>query len=396
VARSRPVMYNRAMKGVRSFRSRLMTVGIRSLKSPLASQVALGSSAAAISLAAASGCTLAEDLEGESRPAWDGTLGSHTKSHRYTIIAAKGQEALAKRLLASDPARFEYHETKWAKFPDGTDNIVVGGFTPDNRVARRNVLFLANFDSNDSTLSQYYTLLMLCESFPRSLTVVLPFYPTATMERLTMEGTVATANCTAKMLSNLPTCGAPVRVMCYDLHTLQNRFFFGNNALATLHSAFPLMIQKIKADKSINAIAFPDEGAEKRYRYLFESAMPEMDFIVCSKKRDPDDPAKRTIVVADGDPQGKNVLVIDDMLQTGGTLTACAKMLKQQGVARMTAFCTHAILPLNAKERFLTGDRKDVFDEIFVTNSFPSTTDTLPEDSVFTVLDLTSQISADL
>jgi hypothetical protein len=56
----------------------------------------------------------------------------------------------------------------------------------------------------------------------------------------------ATANTTAKMLSNLPSVGEPVRVMVYDLHTLQNRFYFCNHAVATLHSTFPLIIDVIR------------------------------------------------------------------------------------------------------------------------------------------------------
>jgi len=208
----------------------------------------------------------------------------------------------------SDTDRFCYHPTSWSKFPDGTDNIKIGGFAPQNQISRKNILFLANFDSNDATLSQYHALVMLCESFPSSMTVVLPFYPTATMERVTEEGVVATANATAKLLSNLPNCGPPIRVMCYDLHTLQNRFYFSGNALASLHSAFPLMIRKIRENGTINAIAFPDDGAEKRYRYLFEKEFPEMEYILCGKKRDPNDPSKRTIVVKEGDPKDKRSL----------------------------------------------------------------------------------------
>ena len=60
-------------------------------------------------------------------------------------------------------------------------------------------------------------------------------------------------------------CGWQVRVMVYDLHTLQNRFYLSGNALATLHTAIPLLISYLKSPESkINYIAFPDEGACKR------------------------------------------------------------------------------------------------------------------------------------
>ena len=61
------------------------------------------------------------------------------------------------------------------------------------------------------------------QSFIESLTVVLPYSPVGTMERVTEEGTVATASTYAHLFSSLPNCGKPTRLMVYDLHTLQNR-----------------------------------------------------------------------------------------------------------------------------------------------------------------------------
>ena len=184
--------------------------------------------------------------------------------------------------------------------------------------------------------------------------------------------------------------------MIYDLHTLQNRFYFGGNANATLHSAFPLMIEKIKTDKSINCVAFPDDGAQKRYQHLFQKYLPEIDFIVCGKKRDADDPSIRKIVINDGDAKGKNILIVDDMFQSGGTMTVCAKKLIQEGAISVSGFCTHAILPRNAQERFISGDRSGVFKKLFVTNTFPTTTDQLPSGGVFEVLDISEQVLKDL
>jgi hypothetical protein len=69
----------------------------------------------------------------------------------------------------------------------------------------------------------------LAESFIESLTVVLPFYPTATMERVVSEGTVATASTLARLFNSLPSCGRPTCLLIYDVHTLQNRFYLSNH-----------------------------------------------------------------------------------------------------------------------------------------------------------------------
>jgi hypothetical protein len=128
-------------------------------------------------------------------------------------------------VLQKYPDRFSFHATKWGKFPDGTDNIEVGGFSPHNLISGEHVLFLANFHNNDITLSQFQVMICLLQSFLESLTVVLPYSPVGTMERVVNEGQVATAATYAHMFSSLPNCGRPTRLMVYDLHTLQNRFY---------------------------------------------------------------------------------------------------------------------------------------------------------------------------
>jgi hypothetical protein len=144
---------------------------------------------------------------------------------RYQIISVEACEPLAQRIAEAHPDRFTFHKTEWGKFPDGTDNIEVGGFTPVNLISGEHVLFLASFHNNDVTLSQFQVMICLLQSFIESLTVVLPYSPVGTMERVVREGTVATAATYAHMFSSLPNCGRPTRLMVYDLHTLQNRFY---------------------------------------------------------------------------------------------------------------------------------------------------------------------------
>lgn len=205
---------------------------------------------------------------------------------RYQIIAAEPCDPLARRIedvrlkswwwywnhsehlslfictvlwTQKYPDRFTYHPTNWDKFPDGTDNIEIGGFSPRNLISGEHVLFLASFHNNDITLSQFQVMICLLQSFIESLTVVLPYSPVGkssswryhlscsyepasihlkvyisvysvhfcpgTMERVISEGQVATAATYAHMFSSLPNCGKPTRLMVYDLHTLQNRFY---------------------------------------------------------------------------------------------------------------------------------------------------------------------------
>jgi ribose-phosphate pyrophosphokinase len=312
------------------------------------------------------------------------------ESVKYQIIAAEATAPLARRIEDAHPDRFFFHETKWDKFPDGTDNIEIGGFYPENLLSGEHVLFLANFHDNDVTLSQFQVMICLLQSFVKSLTVVLPYSPVGTMERVVREGQVATAATYAHMFSSLPNCGRPTRLMVYDLHTLQNRFYLHGNAVASLQSAIPLLKRRMK-DSKINCIAFPDDGAAKRFATFFE----DMDIIVCGKTRGEGD--TRTVVIQDGDADGRHIVIVDDLVQTGGTLYESGRVLKEAGAASVTAFVTHAVFPKESWRRFNVGGDRNCFDKFWVTNSIPTVTSDLPvEDGVFEVLDLMDLIIYDL
>ena len=108
---------------------------------------------------------------------------------------------------------------------------------------------------------------MILQSFVRSPTVVLPFYPTGTMERVVYEGEIATANTLGQFFSCLPSCGKPTRLMVYDLHTLQNRFYLSNHTICNTLTTFPCMLAELmKKGSTVDCIAFPDDGANKRVR----------------------------------------------------------------------------------------------------------------------------------
>jgi len=121
-----------------------------------------------------------------------------------------------------------------------------------------------------------------------------------------------------------------------------------------------------------------------------------MPLITCGKTRDPLDPAKRTVIIQDGDATGKNIVIVDDLVQSGGTLFECGKRLIADGASSVSAFVTHAVFPNQAHERFMKGGDFEVFRKFYVTDSRPNTTNNLPKDDVFEVLELLPQIMKDI
>ena len=93
----------------------------------------------------------------------------------------------------------------------------------------------------------------------------------------------------------------------------------------------------------------------------------------------------------------KNIVIVDDLVQTGGTLFECGKVLKSAGASSVNAFCAHGVFPNRSWERFNKGGDRECFDKFWVTNSIPTVTNELPvEEGIFEVLDLTEAIVKDL
>ncbi|CAN0427646.1 unnamed protein product, partial [Scytosiphon promiscuus] len=96
-----------------------------------------------------------------------------------------------------------------------------------------------------------------------------------------------------------------------------------------------------------SCIAFPDDGAAKRFAHMFEGL--GFHTVICGKIRDGE---TRSITIQDGDPAGKNIIIVDDLVQTGGTLYECGLALKAAGASSVQAFVAHGVFPKEAWKRF--------------------------------------------
>eukprot|EP00039_Didymoeca_costata_P020586 m.341796 g.341796 ORF g.341796 m.341796 type:complete len:321 (-) comp20510_c0_seq1:73-1035(-) len=316
---------------------------------------------------------------------------------KYVVIAADPWHEFAKRMEEENPEKFSYYPTRWGKFKDSQmDDIEIGGYTPENKIMNSHILFLASFHNNDAILSQFQVLVVLCESFVSSITLFMPYYPVGTMERVLREGQVATANTIARMISTLPGVGRPLRVMIYDVHTLQNRFYFFGHAIASLHSAIPLVRKKfnLNADtmdkRAFDAVAFPDEGASKRFGTMF----PGLPLVICGKTRKG---SERIVTVHEGDPNGKDILIVDDLVRSGGTLNKAAQAMLDKGAKSVSAYVTHCGGATKDLKSFLSGgSRSGVLKKLYVSNSVPTALTDIPEGDTIEVIDLFPQLILDL
>ena len=200
------------------------------------------------------------------------------------------------------------------------------------------------------------------------------------MERVTDYGEVATAKTLARLLSSIPIgVHGPVQVCICDIHTLQNHFYFGDNIMVRLETCTGLIKEEMRRMKHLS-VAFPDEGASKRYSRIFHR-YPQ---IICTKIRDGN---QRRVHLKEGDVEGRNVIIINDLVQTGGTLAECAKVLKEKGCNQVSCFVTHSVFPKDSWKRFCkNGKNQGLFDTFYVTDTIPDITNQLKDHPPFKVL----------
>jgi len=162
-------------------------------------------------------------------------------------------------------------KVRWSTFDDGFPNLYVEDAT---KLRNKNVAFLASFHNPAVIFQQLSVIYALPRMFVATFTLILPFFPTGTSERIEDEGEVATAATMARVLSSIPPSrGGPTSLVIYDIHALQERFYFGDNVLPYFQSAIPILKQKLlnHPDRDIITIAYPDEGAWKRFHKQFQA-----------------------------------------------------------------------------------------------------------------------------
>ncbi|MCE5165929.1 ribose phosphate diphosphokinase subunit prs4, partial [Datura stramonium] len=123
------------------------------------------------------------------------------------------------RKIASESDSILLHSINWRSFADGFPNLFINNA---HDIRGQHVAFLASFSSPGVIFEQLSVIFALPRLFVASFTLVLPFFPTGTFERMEEEGDVATAFTMARIISNIPISrGGPTSLVIYDIHALQ-------------------------------------------------------------------------------------------------------------------------------------------------------------------------------
>ena len=205
-------------------------------------------------------------------------------------------------------------------------------------------------------------LLIMIDALKRAssnrITAVLPYYGYARQDRKVSPR----APITAKLVADLITAAGANRVLTVDLHAGQIQGFF-NIPVDHLFAA-PVLLEHIRTrfrDRLV--IVSPDAGGVERARAFGKRLKAGLAII--DKRRDSPNVAKFMNII--GEVEDLQAILLDDMVDTAGTLVEAASALASKGAARVVACCTHAVLSGSAVERL----DKSIIEEIAITNTIP-------------------------
>jgi ribose-phosphate pyrophosphokinase len=192
----------------------------------------------------------------------------------------------------------------------------------------------------------------------RHITAVMPYYGWARQDRKDKPRVPIAAKLIAKMLE---TAGA-TRIITMDLHADQIQGFF-EKPVDHLFASTVFLPYLRSLELENLTIASPDMGGSKR-AYAYSKAM-ESDVVICYKQRAKANTISHMELI--GNVEGRNVVLVDDMVDTAGTLTKAADVMMERGALSVRAICTHPVLSGEAYERI----ENSKLLELIVTDSIP-------------------------
>ena len=268
------------------------------------------------------------------------------------IFACTQSQALAEKIAKSFGAPIGKVIT--SKYSDGE-------FQPSFEESVRGSRVFIVGSTNPSSENLMEMLLMLDaakRASARHITAVMPYFGWARQDRKDKPRVPIAAKLVAKMLE---VAGA-TRIITMDLHADQIQGFFEKPVGHLFAST--LFLPYLKSLNLENlTIASPDMGGSKR-AYAYSKAL-ESDVVICYKQREKANIISHMELI--GEVTGKNVVLVDDMVDTAGTLTKAADLMMERGALSVRAITTHAILSGNAYERI----ENSKLAELIVTDSIP-------------------------
>ncbi|WP_280637203.1 ribose-phosphate pyrophosphokinase [Helicobacter pylori] len=279
--------------------------------------------------------------------------GFKTKMRGFKIFSGSAHPAFSKEV--SKHLGIPLSKAVIGKFSDGEINIQI------SESVRGKDIFIVQptcVPVNDNLMELLVMVDALRRSSANSITAVLPYFGYARQDRKA----APRVPITAKMVANLMQEVGIERIITMDLHAGQIQGFF-DVPVDNLYGS--IVFRDYIRSKALKnpVIASPDVGGVTRARY-FANQMG-LDLIIVDKRREKANESEVMNII--GSAKERDVILVDDMIDTAGTICKAALALKEQGATSVMALGTHAVLSGNAIKRI----KESALDEVVVTNSIP-------------------------
>jgi ribose-phosphate pyrophosphokinase len=275
---------------------------------------------------------------------------------KFTVIGGGASKDLARRLARR--LRAVYIETETKIFPDGESKITL------QKIPKKSVILVvqSTYPPVDTNMLQSLSIISQVRKISSRTYAIIPYMGYARQDKQFLSGEVITMSVVAKMLQS---AGAK-KVIVVDIHsnTALNHFNIPTENI----SAIPELAKYFKKLNLKNPLVVsPDAGGSSRSKKF--ASLLKSDFIVLKKHRDRKT-GRVSIQTTKADVQGKDLIIVDDMISTGGSVIKAAQFLKKQKCKRVFVACTHGLLVGDAEKKI----RKAGVSRIISTNTIPGNT----------------------
>ena len=276
---------------------------------------------------------------------------------KFTVIGGNASQDLAKRLARKLKAT--YINTELRAFPDGENKITLSAKPKKNRI----IVVQSAYPPVDSNLIQCLSLISKAKQFSSNVIAVVPYMGYARQDREFLPREVVSMQVIAKLFK---AAGA-TKLIVVDIHSLIGLKHFKISAKNI--SAVPELVKFFKKLKLKNPLVVsPDLGGKKRTKEF--AKLLNSNYIALKKKRDGKTGKVKIISTNLKQVIGKDIILVDDMISSGGSIIKATEFLKKQKCKRVFVSCTHTLLVGDAEKRI----KKAGVTKIVSTNTIPGTT----------------------
>ena len=256
----------------------------------------------------------------------------------FTVIGGNASEDLAKKIAKKLDAK--YLKSNLRIFPDGEGKITINGKPKTGKI----IVVQATYPPVDSNLIQLFSLISKAKQYSSNVIAVIPYFGYARQDKEFLQGEIITMKVLAKIFKGLGLS----KIIIVDIHSKLaiNHFKIKSKNV----SAVPQLVkyfEKLRLNEPL--VVSPDLGGS--YRAKDFAKIYGTNFIALKKQRNRKTGKVQIKSTNLNEVKGRDLILVDDMISTGGSIIKATEFLKKQKCKRIFVACTHALLRDNAEKK---------------------------------------------